>query len=85
MNIYRERASLIAFLASVYGGTIGFTDEGEPDWPVVTIESPYGQMTWHVSPDDVDLFDFLPEDETALWDGHTTEEKYERLRAATVD
>lgn len=42
-------------------------DPAEPGWPVVYIELPTGQVSWH-----------MPEHEQA-WDGHTTEEKYARI------
>lgn len=44
-------------------------DEDEPEWPVVYIELPTGQVSWHV-----------PEHFTA-WDGHDGHEKYQRMRA----
>lgn len=40
-----------------------------PEWPVVFIELPTGQVSWH-----------LPQHGEA-WDGHSTEEKYERVHA----
>lgn len=81
--LYTERGRLVAFLASVYPSRIG-PDPDDPPWFVVTIDTPTGQMCWHVS--DVDrmdrhLFDHIrpavPADPP--WDGHTTSEKYERL------
>lgn len=44
-------------------------DPKEPDWPVVFIELPTGQVTWHI------------EQHKQEWDNHTTEEKHERVRA----
>lgn len=84
MNVYRERAHLVAFLAAAYDSTIGYTDPDEPDWAVVVIRTPEGQMTWHISPDDMDLFDHVEREPEHVWDGHTTEEKYERLKALTL-
>lgn len=43
-------------------------DPDEPEWPVVFIELPTGQVSWHVPQHDVP------------WDGHTTEEKYQRIK-----
>lgn len=43
-------------------------DPAEPGWPVVYIELPTGQVSWH-----------MPEHQTA-WDGHDTDEKYRRVR-----
>lgn len=44
-------------------------DPAEPAWPVVFIELPTGQVSWH-----------LPQ-HGQTWDGHTTAEKYERVHA----
>jgi len=42
-------------------------DPAEPEWPVVFIELPNGQVSWH-----------MPQ-HVKPWDGHTTEEKYRRV------
>lgn len=81
-SVYRERSHLVAYLAATYPSHIGYTDPSEPDWAVVIIDTPTGQMSWHVSPDDTDLFALVRPTSTGDlgWDGHTTEEKYERMR-----
>lgn len=84
--LYRERAHLVAYLAAVYPSHVGYTDGRELDWVVATIRTPTGQMCWHISPDDMDLFDRVPwvsPTWAMRWDGHTTEEKYQRLRELT--
>lgn len=43
-------------------------DPTEPEWPVVYIELPTGQVSWH-----------MPQ-HPETWDGHDTAEKYRRLR-----
>lgn len=84
-DVYRERARLVANLAARYPSHMGFTDPLEPDWAVVVVETPEGQMSWHIAPDDQGLFNLVrrtkPTDRP--WDGHTTEEKYERLSRLT--
>ena len=80
MDVYRERAHFVAHLAKLYPSVVG-ADPAEPDWAVVYVETPKGQLGWHISPDDMDLFSNIPFLSSAKWDGHTTEEKYERLRA----
>lgn len=80
MNIYRERAHLTRHLASIYTSRISFNDPSEPDWGVLYIDTPEGQLSWHISPDDMYLFIGIPVVNDFMWDGHTTEEKYERLR-----
>ncbi len=82
--VYRERAHLVALLASMYPSHIGFTDEAEPNWAVVMVYLPTGQCAWHVAPDDMDLFQHVRREGTDLWDGHTTEQKYERINAYTL-
>jgi hypothetical protein len=51
------------------------------DWHgVVYIQFPDFQASWHFHDSQAYLFEFLPEEPTA-WDGHTTEQKYENLKA----
>lgn len=84
-NVYRERAHLVALLAALYPASIGRTDPDTPDWPVVTLDTPAGQMSWHIAPDDVELFHHLDPDAGQFgWDGHSTEEKYARVRELTA-
>ncbi|MFE3461381.1 hypothetical protein ACFXKD_27875 [Nocardiopsis aegyptia] len=87
MDVYRERAHLVAHLASQHPAVLAYSDPDEPAWPVITVSTPAGQMTWHLSPDDLDLVAHVPvvsaDDPRAAWDGHDTATKYERLRALT--
>lgn len=82
-DIYRERAHLVAFLATLFPSVSAYTDPAEPDWLVVYIDAPTGQLSWHISPADRDLFEHVPRvpanHPRAQWDKHTTAEKYERL------
>lgn len=84
---YRERARLVAYLATQHPAFLAYTDPDEPEWAVVYVHTPAGQMSWHISPDDVELFDHVPEvtpdDARVQWDNHTTDEKYERLALMT--
>ena len=90
-DVYRERARLVAYLAACYPGAavLAFSDPDAPGWAVLTIDTPVGQLSWHISPDDLDLFPETlvahvhPEDPRAKWDGHDTPTKYERLAALT--
>ncbi|MFE7461616.1 WDGH domain-containing protein [Nocardiopsis terrae] len=87
-NLYRERAHLVAHLAALHPSALAYSDPQAPDWPVVTITTPTGQMSWHINEADLDLFKHIPVVHPArpevAWDGHTTEEKYDRLRALTT-
>ncbi|NUQ98289.1 MAG: hypothetical protein HOY79_17655 [Streptomyces sp.] len=80
---YRERAHLVALLATWYPSHIGHTDPNAPDWAVLTVELPTGQACWHIAPDDMDLFaHVMPTPRYARgWDGHSAEEKYQRIDA----
>ncbi len=84
---YRERAQLVALLAALYPSHIGHNDPNEPEWAVVTIELPTGQACWHVAPDDMPLFSHVQRTSRICrgWDGHTTEEKYERIRGLIAE
>lgn len=81
--VYRERAHLVAHLAAVYPSVLVYrADPNAPDWPVIFVNLPTGQVSWHVNPDDLNLFDHATVG-TETWDGHTTDEKYARLDAHT--
>ena len=75
---YRERAQLVAWAAAVYKSGWN-TDPAWPDWRIVFVDSPAGQLSWHVAPDDWGLFEHVKHDPAMVWDGHTTEQKYERI------
>jgi hypothetical protein len=83
-GVYRERTHLVAHLARLYPSVLSYNDPNEPDWPVLYIDSPTGQLSWHINPDDRDLVGSVPvvhsDDPRAQWDRHTTDEKYRRLR-----
>lgn len=80
-SVYRERAHLVAFLAALYPSHGGYTDPDAHDWYVVTVETPTGQMSWHIAESDRDLFDHVPLVLSTynVWDGHTVAQKYDRL------
>lgn len=82
---YRERAQLLAHFAALYPSRLAYSDWDNPEWPVLTVETPAGQMSWHINPSDADLFRHVHGDNQLVrdWDGHTTAEKYERLRHLT--
>lgn len=87
IGVYAERAHLVAYLATQYPAAMAYNDPAEPDWPVLYIDSPKGQLTWHISPDDLWLFAHVPvkREDMPRWDGHSTEEKYQRLRDLVRD
>lgn len=84
LSIYRERAHLVAFLTTLYPSVGAYNDPEEPEYCVVYVETPVGQMSWHIHPDDMDLFEGLCIDTDHMWDGHSTREKYQRLHNFTM-
>ncbi|MCF3101457.1 hypothetical protein IPZ58_07665 [Streptomyces roseoverticillatus] len=83
--VYRERARLIAHLAALHPSHIGHTDPNAPEWAVVIVESPAGQLSWHIAERDMDLFAHVQPTNRICrgWDGHTVNKKYERMQALT--
>jgi hypothetical protein len=79
-EVYQERNAVVvalARMAQAAGWTVGQrNDPASEGWPVLYIDTPEGQVSWH-----------LPQDQMPAnippyngeWDGHTTDEKYDRL------
>lgn len=80
--VYRERAYLLALLATHYPAHLQ-PDPAEPDWPVLHLQLPTGQCTWHIGEADLDLFTHVRTDRHEAWDGHSTEEKHRRIAGLT--
>ncbi len=81
--VYFERnalAQLVAALLLEKGYKAGIGQDTDPDWPTAFIETPAGQMSWHLPAAQVNPG--LPE-YPGKWDGHSTIEKYKRLRKYT--
>jgi hypothetical protein len=81
--IYTDRGHILALLALHYSAYIAYSDRTNPEWPVLTLETPHGQMAWHIAPGDLYLFPHVrrADDAQAIvaYDGHTTEEKHARI------
>lgn len=81
--LYRERAQLVAYLAACWPSEIRDAPDA-PGWMIIYIRTPKGQMSWHLSfADAADLFSHVPVGAETEWDGHTTEQKYDRLADLT--
>jgi hypothetical protein len=81
--VYRERDQLVAALSKIYPSHLAWheDDDWEDGWRnIVCIHLPTGQAAWHISNDEIVLFDHLHQQKDH-WDGHTTDEKYDRLGA----
>lgn len=85
---YTERNRCVALIAAV-GRAVGWTsgigehpkDDAawDPEWrTIVYVDLPKGQASWHFHDRDRSLLDGLPPYARA-WDGHTSEQKYERI------
>lgn len=84
---YRERAQLLAWLAALHPASTVITaspDVDEDGWQLLYLVAGGWQMSWHIHPDDAPLFRHVTvvdvTDPRAQWDGHGTEQKYERMR-----
>lgn len=79
---YTERNRLVAalaWMAIAFGWRAGVSPDTTQDgWDLVFIKTPNGQLSWHIPSSEADLFDGLPP-YLGEWDGHTSQEKYERL------
>ncbi|MEW2451234.1 hypothetical protein AB0896_27375 [Streptomyces parvulus] len=86
---YRERAHLVALLAAMTDGAViaPAPDVEEPGWQIAYLTIGGRQASWHISPRDAALFadvEHVPGDEPrAHWDGHSTDDKYARIRQHT--
>lgn len=78
-KVYNERNRVVAALSKLFPASIEI-DPKEPEWKVVIIDIPTGQVSWHVAKHEMHMFAHL-EHGKREWDGHDTEEKYRRLGA----
>ena len=82
-NLYTERNRLVAALSGLFPAHLMLDPAGdEPRATLVCIHLPAGTATWHIPPWDLPYFAHLAY-APHHWDGHSTEEKYGRLRALT--
>lgn len=90
-NVYHERNMLVAALSKVYESYLGRHEESDTTWEndwrnIVYIYIPQMitrnqvQLSWHIHDSELELFKHLKYDHDIKWDGHTTEEKYMRLK-----
>jgi hypothetical protein len=83
-----------ALIALGYDAGLGKHDPNDASWDedwrnIVYIEFPSKlggmdlpvQASWHIHDSELEMFSFLPTYK-GTWDGHTTEEKYQRIREA---
>lgn len=78
---YLERNMVVALLATLFPSGILKTaiPSWDPEWHgCVYIDLPTGQVSWHYHDSQEHLFKHLPPYQ-GEWDGHTTDEKYQRV------
>lgn len=81
---YWERNQLVSALSKLFPASLERHQGAgwEDDWRwIVMIIIPTGQLSWHIHDSDLGHFDHLERQTKKYeWDGHTTNEKYDRLR-----
>jgi len=86
-NAYRERDLLVCALSKLFRSHLGRHPDDDTEWEndwrwIVFIDLPTGQASWHIHDSELHLFEHLTHHiGPSSWDGHTTEEKYNRLAA----
>ena len=84
-SVYKERNMLVYFLSQMYSSILYHDPTNNGSWPnnirwIIYIFTPEGQLSWHVSDEEYEkYFKYLPVTDVNPWDGHTTEQKYNRL------
>lgn len=86
MEVYVDRNLVVQAFAKAMeenGYTVWWgEDASEPEWPVLYVETGEGQVSWHI-PKVERIYEPPVRPEHAplrQWDGHTTPEKFDRLR-----
>ncbi|MEV5606986.1 hypothetical protein [Streptomyces sp. NPDC052225] len=86
-SVYRERNHILAWIAALHPATAVIAPATDPDaegWHWLYVNAGGWQMRWHISPQDLPLFQHVeyvePSDPRAQWDGHGAEQKYQRMR-----
>lgn len=80
-SAYHQRNMLVGLLSKLYPSWINL-DPGEPDWPVVLIQLPTGQVSWHITYQErYSIFAHIYGESGPPWDGHDDVEKWRRVSA----
>ena len=85
---YSERNKLVAALSKLRLSWLERHPDSDTEWEddwrwIVFVNGPGGQMSWHIHDSELGQFNHLIRHTGNVnsWDGHTVEEKYERLAA----
>lgn len=87
-SAYAERDRLVCALSKLWPSHLARHPDEDVTWDndwrwIVCIHGPTGQLTWHIHDNERGWFDHLSVRD-GHWDGHTTDEKYQRLAASPV-
>ena len=82
---YHERDQLVALLANLFPSSLERHPDADTTWEedwrwLVFVDLPTGQCSWHIHDSELPWFDHVPGPSGWEWDGHTTKEKYTRIR-----
>jgi hypothetical protein len=83
---YAERDKLVTLISKVFPAHLERHPDSDTTWDddwrwIVFVELPTGQCSWHIHDNELQMFEHLQYLKTQSWDGHTTEQKYERVLA----
>ncbi|MFK0106401.1 hypothetical protein [Streptomyces sp. NPDC091217] len=85
---FRERNHLTAWLAVLHPSVLAPAPDAGEGWHRLFLRAGGWQFSWPVHPADLALFDHVKRvpvgDSRARWDGHTTDQKYLRIRTHTA-
>jgi hypothetical protein len=81
-----QAAMLAAKLARELGYETGWrVNEDDPDWPILFIELPTGQVSWHIPMAEALDHNVVMHRQPQPWDGHDLEEKRHRILQYVMD
>jgi len=80
-SVYAERDRLVCYLSKQWPSVLAPVDDAEPGWSMaVYVFTPEGQLSWHIPDHELSMFEgHCIVNDISPWDGHSTDEKYERL------
>ena len=83
-GVYDERDRLVAAISKLFPSRLERHPDSDVTWDdewrwIVFIDLPTGQASWHIHDRELPWFKHLTRSCSKSWDGHTTEEKYQRL------
>lgn len=86
-SLYRDHVHALALLALHYPAFLSYLDQGNPTIAVLVLDTPHGQIAYHVPGADAHaaLWGHVrwaePADGAHAFDGHTMDQKQDRIRA----